>query len=361
MHPSHLRTDGFRSLKPTLSIFTLAILLANSNATSQEPQRWRQHERTRPRPAVVTPANPIPSVSAPSDAMVLFDGKDLRNWQGADGTETRWKVEDGCMLPTPDSGPIVTKETFGDVQLHVEWKAPLPPSGNGQGRGNSGIYIMGKYEVQILDSYQNETYADGQAAAIYGQFPPLANASLPPGEWQSYDIIFRRPRFNPDGTLRIPTTITVLHNGILVQDHSQLWGSTNWLSYYPYENHPDSLPLALQDHGNPVRYRNIWIRRLDEPRMLAAPPKEVSGGVTMSPNELDAYVGIYRLESDADLIIRRDGEHLVAEYYDKRFLLRPMGNGLFEAVATDVSFRFGTPPNTVEFDQTGHLIKGRRL
>ena len=158
---------------------------------------------------------------------------------------------------------IHTADGFGDVQLHVEWMAPDPPRGSDQDRGNSGVFLMGKYEVQVLDSWQNVTYPDGQASAVYGQYPPLVNASRKPGQWQSYDIIFRRPRFGSDGSVRSPAIITVLHNGILVQDHVELTGPTAHQRRPPYEVHPDRLPIGLQDHEHPVRYRNIWIRNLE--------------------------------------------------------------------------------------------------
>ena len=153
---------------------------------------------------------------------------------------------------------------FGDVQLHVEWASPSPAVGKGQDRGNSGIFLMGLYELQVIDSYQADTYADGQAGALYGQYPPLANASRPPGEWQTYDIAFRRPRFDPGGKLLEPARFTVIHNGILIQNNEELWGGTNWLEPAPYEHHGDRGPIELQDHGHHVRFRNIWLRELPE-------------------------------------------------------------------------------------------------
>jgi hypothetical protein len=162
----------------------------------------------------------------------------------------------------PGAGMIQTKRAFGDVQLHVEWQAPAPPAGEGQDRGNSGVFLMGQYEVQVLDSYNSATYPDGQAGAIYGQFPPLVNVSRPPGEWQSYDIVFHGPRFGSDGTLQRPATMTVLHNGVLVQDHMTLLGPTSNRVRLPYSAHPDRLPISLQDHGHKVRFRNIWVREL---------------------------------------------------------------------------------------------------
>ena len=165
---------------------------------------------------------------------------------------------------TADGKGLMTKEAFGDVQIHAEWATPNPPKGEDQGRGNSGIYIMGNYEVQVLDSYKSDTYADGQAAALYGQYPPLVNAMRPPGQWQVYDIIFRRPHFADDGKVLKPATVTVFHNGVLCQDHSELKGTTAHHSPGVYEKHPDKQPIHLQWHGNPVRFRNLWVRQLEQ-------------------------------------------------------------------------------------------------
>jgi hypothetical protein len=161
------------------------------------------------------------------------------------------------------TGSIRTKTGFGDCQLHVEWAAPTLVSGEGQGRGNSGVFLMDTYEVQVLDSYNNVTYADGMAASVYGQYPPLVNACRKPGEWQIYDIIFHRPRYDAGGKLLAPARMTVLHNGVLVHDNVELTGPTAHKARPPYKVHPDKLPLSLQDHGNPVRYRNIWLRPLE--------------------------------------------------------------------------------------------------
>jgi hypothetical protein len=206
------------------------------------------------------------AIAPPSDAVVLFDGTSLAAWHSAGSAEApaRWRVTDGYFELVKGTGAIATKRNFGDVQLHLEWAAPVPATGTGQERGNSGVFLMGLYEIQILDSYDNPTYPDGQAAAIYGQYPPLVNASRPPGEWQSFDIVFRRPRFRPDGTLVSPPYLTVLHNGLLAQDHVALSGPTSHNQRPSYATHPDKLPLVLQDHGNPVRFRNVWIRELEE-------------------------------------------------------------------------------------------------
>jgi hypothetical protein len=203
-----------------------------------------------PQPKVVEPG---PPGGPPSDAIVLFDGKSLAAWEGGE----KWIIRDGCA--TSHEGGITTKQPFGDCQLHLEWAAPEKVEGSGQGRGNSGVYLMGKYEVQVLDSYNNDTYYDGQAAAVYKQHPPLVNACRKPGEWQSYDIVFTAPRFDDQGRLRSPAFVTVLHNGVLVQNHFELTGGTFWHQPPHYTAHPEKLPLHLQFHGNPVRFRNIWL------------------------------------------------------------------------------------------------------
>ena len=236
-------------------------------ADHHEEKKWEVHDMSRSKPVVITPGtigDPESTVfvTAPSDAEILFDGKDLSKWQATGGGEAPFKVESGYMVTAGKD--METKAAFGDCQLHVEWASPEKVEGEGQGRGNSGVYIMGNYEVQVLDSYKNDTYADGQAGARYGQFPPLANASLPPGEWQNYDIVFHRPRFDADGKVIKPATMTVFHNGVLVQDHTELKGTTSHHSPGVYTKHADKLPLRLQFHGNPTRFRNIWLRQLEK-------------------------------------------------------------------------------------------------
>lgn len=234
-------------------------------ALVQAPQ-WPVHSMDRPRPPVVQPAPEQPLVPPPSDAVVLFDGQGLAEWQGADsgGGAAQWPVQDGYLEVGPGSGDIMTRRAFGSVQLHIEWRAPLPATGAGQERGNSGVFLMSHYEIQVLDSYRNDTYADGQAAAIYGQTPPLVNASRPPGTWQTYDIVFHRPVFGPDGAVVRPASVTMLHNGVLVHDNHVITGWTVHNRVASYQPHADHLPLLLQDHGRPVRYRNIWVRDLPE-------------------------------------------------------------------------------------------------
>jgi Domain of Unknown Function (DUF1080) len=224
----------------------------------------------QPLPAVVTPG-PVGVVgAAPSDAIVLFDGSEKAltdNWTNTEGGPSGWKVVDGALESVKKAGYIQTKQKFGSCQVHVEWASPASVQGDGQGRGNSGVFLMNNYEVQVLDSYNNPTYADGQAGALYGRKKPLVNASRKPGEWQTYDIIFHRPLFDEAGKLTRRATFTVLHNGVLVQDHTVLSGGTGWKGPHAaseYKAHPDKLPFAMQDHGNPVRFRNIWIRELED-------------------------------------------------------------------------------------------------
>ncbi|MEM7305015.1 MAG: DUF1080 domain-containing protein [Planctomycetota bacterium] len=207
-------------------------------------------------PRVVQPGQ---GAAPPADAVVLFDGTDLSGWTKRDGSPAGWKVEDGVMVAVRGEGAVLSEATFQDVQLHLEFATPTPPQGDGQGRGNSGVYLQGRYEVQVLDSYENETYPNGQCGAIYGHHPPLVNACRKPGEWQAYDIVFRAARFDDGGAKTADATLTVFHNGVLIQDHAPVPKST---AAAMQGEGPDAGPLFLQDHGNPVRYRNVWMRRL---------------------------------------------------------------------------------------------------
>jgi hypothetical protein len=229
---------------------------------------WHVHDPNRPHPPVVTPAAAMGG--APSDAIVLFDGRDLSQWQdhastiskaGDSGAPPKWRVADGYVEAVPRTGDIATKEKFGDIQLHVEWASPNPPKGNSQARGNSGILLMGRYEVQVLDAWENPTYADGQAAAVYGQWPPLANPARKPGEWNTYDIVFEAPRLDGDKVLK-PAIVTVIYNGVLVQNHRESMGPMVYRQVAHYVAQPAEDSLVLQNHNDPVRFRNIWVRRL---------------------------------------------------------------------------------------------------
>jgi hypothetical protein len=249
-----------------LLVRTVLLLAATSHACyAQVDTKWKIHDPDRPVPPTIEAGTASTQDSPgrpPSDAVVLFDGKDLSKWAQKDGSAAKWKVENGYVEVVPKAGYIYTREAFGDCQLHVEFAEPAPAKGEGQDRGNSGVFLQGLYETQVLDSYQSKTYADGQAGAIYGQYPPLVNASRAPGQWQTYDIVFHGPRFAKDGKLLRPARETVFHNGVLVQDNVELSGPTAHGKRPPYEPQPEKLPLALQDHSHPVRYRNIWIREL---------------------------------------------------------------------------------------------------
>ena len=235
---------------------------------------WTVHDRNRSQPMLVTPgtfSTLAQPGKPPSDAIVLFDGTDLTKWEAdeGNGVPTKWIVKDGAMECVPKSGYIRTKDKLGDIQLHVEWAAPTKAEGESQGRGNSGVFLMGLVEVQVLDNYNNPTYADGFAGSVYGVNPPLANALQPPGQFQVYDIVFRRPIYK-DGKELDPGSITVFENGVLVQDHTMLEGGTGHMARSKPGPFPEAGPLKLQDHGNPVRYRNIWYRPL--------PRRAIEGG-----------------------------------------------------------------------------------
>jgi hypothetical protein len=254
---------------------TAAILLliaAPALAQAQrDPDGWPQHTLDRPQPTVVDPGTGVPPEAPgkpPADAVVLFDGRDLTAWKSQkDGSAAPWSVvEGGYFEVVPKTGGIETRQGFGDVQLHIEWMAPDPAAGSGQDRGNSGVFFGGgRYEVQVLDSYGNTTYPDGQAGALYGQFPPLVNASRAPGKWQAYDIVYEAPRFADSGRLLRKARLTVFHNGVLVQHAMELIGPTANKARPPYAAHPEKLPISLQDHGHKVRFRNVWLREL-QPR-----------------------------------------------------------------------------------------------
>lgn len=227
--------------------------------------KWHVHDGDRPAPRIVTPGATFSHLAPPpADAVVLFDGKDLSKWSGPKG-DAAWKIEGGYMEVAPKSGSIQTRDKFADFQLHLEFATPAKVEGNSQGRGNSGVLFNGIYEVQVLDSYENPTYPDGQCAALYGQSPPLVNASKKPGEWQSYDIVFESPRWDADGKLAKKAAVTVIHNGVVVHHRKEYQGNTPHQRNGNYDKpHPPEVFIQLQDHSNPMRFRNIWLRKLGQ-------------------------------------------------------------------------------------------------
>ncbi len=234
--------------------------VAGFQDTPMQPDgKWHVHDPARPQPPVVTPGTFSENATPPSDAVVLFGGKDLSQWRDKKtGGPALWTVEDGAAVSA--KGDIVTTNEFGDIQLHLEFREPIPPRESGQGRGNSGVFFMGQYEIQVVDCYNNKTYADGVTAGIYGQHPPLANACRPPGEWQTYDIIFNVPHFGANGEVLSPGYVTVFHNGIVAQNRQAIRGATNWRVPGKYTPHGPTGPIALQYHNNSVSFRNIWVR-----------------------------------------------------------------------------------------------------
>ncbi len=236
--------------------------------------------------------------------LIPADGSSLDAWESTEGGPAPWTVTEGAVVTVPGAGAIQTKASFGDLQLHIEWRAADEPDKTSQNRSNSGVFLLGgDYEVQILDTYENRTYADGMASAIYGQFPPLANALRPPDEWQAYDLFFRGPRFGMDGELEEPARLTVIQNGILVQNNELLTGRTTWLESMPYEPRPRTGKIQLQDHGSPVRFRNLWVRETPE---RAAPPEGYGrfDAVTLDAEQYDRLVGPYdRGGGDDDLFV----------------------------------------------------------
>ena len=237
------------------------LMLAGIQPDAQQRGDPKLTEIWSPVPRVVTPGKS--AAGAPSDAILLFNTqKDTSNWAGTDGKPFSWKADKDFFTVVPFSGDLHTRQAFGDCQLHVEWRTPAEVKDSGQGRGNSGIFLMSRYELQVMDSYNNLTYSNGQAGSIYKQHMPLANVCRPPGEWQSYDIIFTAPHFNPDSTVKSAARITVFQNGVLVQNNVELWGPTQFIGVPKYVPHGDKEPLLLQDHHNFVSYRNIWIREL---------------------------------------------------------------------------------------------------
>jgi hypothetical protein len=317
--------------------FTAGLVTLNApTALAQPDPNWLAHDRTRPLPPVVDPGTASTQDQPgkpPSDAIILFDGKDLSPWAAMDGSPTKWVVKNGAMECVPGSGYVRTLQAFGDCQLHVEFAAPTPPEGSSQGRGNSGVFFGGtRYEVQVLDSYQNKTYADGSAGSVYCQYPPLVNASRPPGQWQTYDIVWTAPRFQPDGKVKSPAYLTVFHNGVLVQNHVELTGPTGWLERSPYSAHPDKLPISLQDHGNPVRYRNLWVRELGKGKAEFLLPEAV----------LNSYTGTFEKGRNDLVKVERGGDGaLSVSFNGATFTMYAQSPTRFFAKTTDVQAEFG--------------------
>lgn len=240
-------------------IFLSAILFSINSFAQQDASKLT--EQWQPEPRIVTPGKS--NADAPSDAIILFDGSNLNAWESAsDQKPAKWKLDDKAMTVAKGTGAIKTKQKFGDCQLHIEWRSPAEIKGEGQGRGNSGVFLMGIYELQVLDSYKNRTYSNGQAGSIYKQLPPLVNASRKPGEWQTYDIIFTAPRFNKDSSIKTQARITVFHNGVLVQNDMAIWGASQFIGIATNKMHAEKESIMLQDHGDAVSFRNIWIREL---------------------------------------------------------------------------------------------------
>lgn len=321
--------------------------------------QWKVHDLNRPKPEVVTPPAQTLPVPPPPDAVVLFDGTDLSNWEATDGSPTQWVIEAGNMQSVAGAGYIQSKARFGDMHLHVEWAAPTPVQGSSQGRGNSGVFLMGIYEVQVLDSYNNPTYADGQAAAVYGQSPPLVNATRPPGEWQAYDIFWHRPRFGPAGNVEKPARVTVIHNGIMVQDNFELWGPTEWLQFRPYEAHPDRMPIRFQDHGNPVLFRNVWVRDLEPGDPYATETPEMDTAM------LDRYVGRYHIRGNSYYTIGRSENDMYVVMPDGRTMaIEPASETRFPMTHTSGAFTFELDdegnPTGLTWEMSGSTNKATR-
>lgn len=338
---------------PTRLIPLALVAIAGLSArTALAGHAWLGHDRTRPAPAVVDPgypSTPDQVGKAPSDAVVLFDGGDLSKWVAMNGEPTKWVVKDGAMECVPGSGYVRTLQSFGACQLHVEFATPANVKGNSQGRGNSGVFFgLDRYEIQVLDSYENKTYADGSCGSVYNQFPPLVNASRKPGAWQTYDIVWTPPSFEEDGSLRSPARVTVLHNGVLIQNNVELMGQTAWLNRPPFRAHPEKLPISFQDHGNPVRYRNVWVREL---------------GATNRPEfaladaALDAFCGKY---NDAE--VTRDGFNLILKFSGVDTVLFAGSPTHFFSKVVDIQADFAPDAKSVRISvgqDEGPMVKKR--
>ena len=323
----------------------------------QPDPRYRIHDWERPQPEQIDPGfvgNNERTGKAPADAVVLFEGSNLDNWVAMDGAPTKWVVKDGVMECVPGSGMIRTLQCFGDCQLHVEWAEPENISGSSQGRGNSGVFLGGgRYEIQVLDNYNNRTYADGYAGAIYSQYPPEVNPIRKPGEWNTYDIVYIAPRFDKEGNVTSPARITLFFNGVLVQWDRELTGPTNWLSRDPYQAHDYKQPIAFQDHGNPVKFRNVWVREMGCKEKV----------FKYSNKYLDSLTGIYKGAQTWE--IYRDGESLYMSWPNNRSKVWKMtaeSPTHFETERTAFSFDFDDfddqgIPQTVYWNMEGNHNK----
>lgn len=323
-------------MKKIPAFMLFSVLTATTALVGAPDPNWLGHDRDRPVPTPIT-AGTFSSQEQPgkppSDAVVLFNGSDVSPWVAMDGSPTKWIARGGALECVPGSGYVRTLQAFGDCQLHVEWAAPTPPNGESQGRGNSGLFFgLGRYEIQVLDSYQGKTYADGSAASVYGQYPPLVNASLPPGQWQTFDVIWTAPRFDDAGELTSKARLTVIHNGVLVQNNVELTGPTGWIGRAPYKAHPERTPIAFQDHGNPVRYRNVWVRELGNPRRKEILPPEAA---------LESYVGDYQRGQGNPVKVRRRPDGLLSlNLANVELALHAETPTKFYALTTDVQCEF---------------------
>jgi hypothetical protein len=320
-------------------------LLVAEEPAAVPAKRWKQHSMTQPKPPIVAgQGSAVPAV-VPADAVVLFDGKDLSEWVSDSGEPAGWTVRDGFFEVKPEAGSIQTRESFGDIQMHIEWASPSPAAGSGQNRGNSGVFLMGRYEIQILDTFRVDTYADGYAGAVYGQAPPLLNASLPPGAWQTFDIIFRGPRFSADEKLLDAAHVTVLHNGVAVQNNEPILGPTSWLNFLAYQPHALEGPIRLQDHGQPVRFRSIWVRRLPARIETFAEQAEPPHAIAKTASELAAFAGAFQMGDDdgkPPVTMTVDGKGLIVRFPDRPvdMPIVPVAERVFEFVNTDATIEF---------------------
>ncbi|MEM1116913.1 MAG: DUF1080 domain-containing protein [Bacteroidota bacterium] len=333
-------------------------------AASEAPvMDWRQHDVDRPQPPRVDPAAQALPTPPPADAVVLIgpDGTGLENWeaQGPDGGDAPWVSEAGALVVVPGSGGIQTREAFGDMQLHLEWAAAVEPEKTSQDRSNSGVFFLdGRYEVQILDTYDNETYPDGAAGSIYGQFPPLAHALRPPGAWNAYDIFFRAARFSEAGELEDEARLTVLVNGVLVQNNEVLPGMTTWLESFPNEAHPRTGTIQLQDHGSPVRFRNLWVRETPDRPLPPDGYRDVAAA-SVPDADLDRLVGTYARDEGGQFVIERTASGLGMSMPWRPGVLRmiPTSATTFQLANTagvlDVTLDEAGAPTRLEFTMGG--------